>query len=258
MTDDKERRIAELEAEVDDKDRRIAELEAEVKEQTYQAFATGTILTMTIREPGSQLPALNAAVERRLSRLAFDLERVAGRSEVATILATAVGAAPKETRDHAAQWMAQSARLAKELQAPHSDEPASVQRNHPDTSWEAAELVLPSRETDWWTILRMFEEQARAGSNEGYTSYEVGKIIDPERSTSTATSRLGELEGKNRKVNFGRWLEVRKGARRHTRGHSTARVFQLTMVAREKMGLLTGPTLPGFDPPLGESGPLFQ
>lgn len=242
----------------DDRDERIAELEDRLKDQTFQALSVGTVLVRAIREPGCQLPPVNRAVQQRLARLAYDLEHVGGRPEVAQILATATRNATVEIKDHAAQWAEQSKRIDKEMKTSlKSDEPASVQRNHPQTSHDAAELVMPNRETDWHTVLGLFEEQARAGSNEGFTSYEIGKILDPERSTSTGTSRLGELAGKNKKIQLGRWLEVRKGARRPTRGHATAQVYQLSMAAREKMGLLHGPTLPGFDPPPEDGSPLF-
>lgn len=236
--DDKDERIAALEQELD-------EVKGQAKERLHQAVQAASVLAVILREAKAALPALTTQERRRLIQVCHTLEHVANRPEAAQILATGIRNAQDELNDFAARWAQQTKRLDKRTTRNfQSDEPGQVQRNHPRTSRTAADLIPPTRGKQHDQILQLFYAQAKAGSNDGFTSWEIGQIISPHRTTGTGSSRLGELAGKSDKVYFGDWLQEREGATRPSYSGVPAQVYELTMFGREKLGLLVGPSTP--------------
>lgn len=244
---DRDARIALLEAEVDG-------LKTQVKDLLHQTIQLGFVVAVMLREGKCALPALNAPQARRVGQVAWNLEHVARRHEAAQVLATALKNTGEDPNDHAAQWQIQTARLDKRTTRNfRSKARGQVQRNHPRTSQTAADLIMPTRDKQHDQILQMFYNQALAGNNDGFTSWEVGRVIAPARATATGTSRLGELRGEYEKPYYGEWLRIREGATRPTNTGVQADVNELTIFGRQRLGLLVDPEAPTGPPP--EAGP---
>lgn len=197
------------------------------------------VLARVLRQPRSRTPSLTV-VQRRHLEVAAGLLEADGRLEAAGIVATAAKAAVEDLRQPRVQWDDESARLAAALGDPGQDLPGAVGNNQPEQSWSAALLVMPRSGTQRRTILDMVYNDELSGRYEGLTPNEAGMVISPRR-LGTANTRMGELRGEGKQGRkCGPWLHLR-GDMRSTTGAHMAAVHELSMFARQRLGLLQGP-----------------